>query len=81
MFTHPVSPERVGSAGLPVVVQAKGAEVGFRETGLMQGGRHREFVEDWSGYKPYVLRCRELSFFPTQDKGPAQLRRLLASVH
>ena len=81
MLTHPVSPESVGSAGLPVVVQAKGAEVGFRETGLMWGGRHREFVEGWSGYKPYVLRCRKVSFFPSQDEGPPQLRRLLASVH
>ena len=57
-FAIPVFPRQCSSTELPVVMQAKGAEVGFRDTGLMRGSRHRESVEGWSGYEPSISHCR-----------------------
>lgn len=58
VFTIPVFPRQGGSDELPVLMQAKGAEVGFRDTGLMRGSRHRELAEGWSGYKPSISHSR-----------------------
>ena len=58
VFNLAVFPEEGDLTELPVGMQAKGAEVGFHDAGLMRVSRQRDLFEGWSGYKQFISHCK-----------------------